>query len=164
MQIWMDRLQSSAGFTVQNVIFRGAPEALTETMTGRIDFYSSPISAALPLIRDGKLVPLAVSGSQRSLALPDVATSVELGFAGSDYNFWIGLFAPAGTPDKIVDRLNKAVAKALAKPEIIEKLNALSIEPATMSRDGFAEYVRREVTSSAALSKTFGLGSSDRQN
>ena len=164
MQIWMDRLQTSAGFTVQNVIFRGAPEALTETMTGRIDFYSSPISAALPLIRDGKLVPLAVSGSQRSQALPDVATSVELGFAGSDYNFWIGLFAPAGTPPEIVDRLNKAVVKALAKPEITEKLKALSIEPAAMSRDEFAEYVRNEVASSAALSKTFGLGASDRQN
>lgn len=164
MQIWMDRLQTSAGFAVQNVIFRGAPEALTETMTGRIDFYSSPISAALPLVRDGKLIPLAVSGSQRSRALPDVATSVELGFAGSDYNFWIGLFAPAGTPAKTVDRLTKAVATALAKPEIAEKLNALSIEPAAMSRDDFAEYVRNEVASSAALSKTFGVGAGDRQN
>jgi tripartite-type tricarboxylate transporter receptor subunit TctC len=164
MQIWMDRLQTSAGFSVQNVIFRGAPEALTETMTGRIDFYSSPISAALPLIRDGKLIPLAVSSSQRSRALPDVATSVELGFRGSDYNFWIGLFAPAGTPAPIVERLNKAVAKALLKPEIAEKLNALSIEPAAMSRDEFAGYVRNEVASSAALSKTFGLGGGERPN
>lgn len=164
MQIWMDRLQTSAGFSVQNVIFRGAPEALTETMTGRIDFYSSPISAALPLIRDGKLIPLAVSSSQRSQALPEVATSVELGFRGSDYNFWIGLFAPAGTAQPIVDRLNKAIAKVLAKPEIAEKLNALSIEPAVMSRDEFAGYVRNEVASSAALSKTFGLGGAERPN
>lgn len=165
MQIWMDRLQTSAGFSVQNVIFRGAPEALTETMTGRIDFYSSPISAALPLVRDGKLIPLAVSSSQRSQALPDVATSVELGFRGSDYNFWIGLFAPAGTSPAIVDRLNTAVAKALGKPSVAERLTALAIEPATtMSRDEFAEYVRNEVASSAALSKTFGQGSGDRPN
>ena len=164
MQIWMDRLQTSAGFSVQNVIFRGAPEALTETMTGRIDFYSSPISAALPLLRDGKLVPLAVSSSQRSRALPDVATSLELGFRGSDYNFWIGLFAPAGTPIKIVERLNKAVAKALANPAVAEKLSALAIDPATMSRDDFFQYVQNEVASSAALSKTFGLGAGDRPN
>jgi len=161
MQIWLDRLQKSAGFSVQNVTFRGAPEALTETMTGRIDFYSSPISAALPLVRDGKLLPLAVSGGQRSRALPDVATTVELGFAGSDYNFWIGLFAPAGTPPKIVERLNKAVAAALAKPEIAEKLTMLDIEPAPMSRESFAEYVSGEVASSAALSRTVGSAASD---
>ena len=164
MQIWLDRLQRSAGFSVQNVTFRGAPEALTETMTGRIDFYSSPISAALPLVRDGKLLPLAVSGSRRSRALPDVATTTELGFAGSDYNFWIGLFAPAGTPPKIVDRLTRAVANALAKPEIADKLIMLDIEPATMSRDAFAEYVHSEVASSAALSKTFGQGANAQQN
>jgi tripartite-type tricarboxylate transporter receptor subunit TctC len=153
MTIWMDRLQTSAGFSVQNVTFRGAPEALTETMTGRIDFYSSPILAALPFIRDGKLVPLAVSGSHRSAALPDVPTSVELGFAGSDYNFWLGLFAPAGTSPEIVDRLNKAVKTALAKPEIIERLRALAIDPADMSREEFADHVRKETVSFASLAK-----------
>ncbi|MBV8512039.1 MAG: tripartite tricarboxylate transporter substrate binding protein, partial [Xanthobacteraceae bacterium] len=112
MTIWMDRLQTSAGFSVQNITFSGAPEALTETMTGRIDFYSSPILAALPFIRDGKLLPLAVSGSKRSAALPDVATSLELGFPASDYNFWLGLFAPAGTPTEVVERLDRAITAA----------------------------------------------------
>jgi len=157
MQIWKDRLQRSAGFEIQNITFRGAPEALTETMAGRIDFYSSPISAALPLIRDGKLVPLAVSSSQRTPALPDVATSVELGYRGSDYNFWIGLFAPNGTSPEIVERLNKAVARALAKPSIAEKLTAIAIDPATMmSRDEFADTVRKEVEASALLAPQLG--------
>jgi tripartite-type tricarboxylate transporter receptor subunit TctC len=164
MTIWMDRLQSSAGFTVQNITFRGAPEALTETMTGRIDFYSSPILAALPFIRDGKLLPLAVSGSRRSAALPDVATSVELGFPASDYNFWLGLFAPAGTPPEIVDRLDKAVQAALAKPAIRERLKSLAIDPADMSRNDFADHVRKEVISSASLSKKAGAVSNGQSN
>jgi tripartite-type tricarboxylate transporter receptor subunit TctC len=164
MTIWMDRLQSSAGFKVQNVMFRGAPEALTETMTGRIDFYSSPILAALPFIRDGKLLPLAVSGNRRSAALPDVATSVELGFAASDYNFWLGLFAPAGTPPELVDRLDKAVRAALAKPAIAERLKSLAIDPADMSRDAFAEYIRKEVVSFASLSKKADATSNGQPN
>ncbi len=153
MTIWMDRLQASAGFSVQNITFRGAPEALTETMTGRIDFYSSPILAALPFIRDGKLLPLAVSGSKRSVALPDVATSLELGFPASDYNFWLGLFAPADTPTHIVERLDRAVTAALSKPAIAERLRALAIDPADMSREEFAEYVRKDGISSASLIK-----------
>jgi tripartite-type tricarboxylate transporter receptor subunit TctC len=153
MTIWMDRLQTSAGFSVQNVTFRGAPEALTETMTGRIDFYSSPILAALPFIRDGKLLPLAVSGSNRSAALPEVATSVELGFPASDYNFWLGLFAPAGTSPEIVERLNRAITAVLSRPAIAERLAALAIDPADMSREEFAEYVRKDGIASASLAK-----------
>jgi tripartite-type tricarboxylate transporter receptor subunit TctC len=160
MTIWMDRLQTSAGFAAQNITFRGAPEALTETMTGRIDFYSSPILAALPFIRDGKLLPLAVSGSKRSAALPDVATSLELGFPASDYNFWLGLFAPAGTPPEIVERLNRAVVAALSKSAIADRLRALAIDPADMSREEFAEYVRKDGISSATLiNKTSTNGS-----
>lgn len=164
MTVWMDRLQSSAGFAVQNVMFRGAPEALTETMTGRIDFYSSPILAALPFIRDGKLVPLAVSGTRRSAALPDVATSVELGFAASDYNFWLGLFAPAGTPPELVNRLNKAVQTALANPAIAARLKSLAIDSADMSREEFAEYIRKEVVSFASLAKKNGAAFNGQPN
>jgi len=153
MTVWMDRLQTSAGFSVQNITFRGAPEALTETMTGRIDFYSSPILAALPFIRDNKLVPLAVSGSRRSAALPDVPTSIELGFPDSDFNFWLGLFAPTGTPPEIVERLNTAVKAVLARPEIIDRLRALAIDPANMSREEFADQVRKETVSFASLAK-----------
>jgi tripartite-type tricarboxylate transporter receptor subunit TctC len=164
MTIWMDRLQTSAGFSVQNITFRGAPEALTETMTGRIDFYSSPILAALPFIRDGKLLPLAVSGSKRSAGLPNVATSLELGFPDSDYNFWLGLFAPADTPPEIVERLNRAVTAALSRPAIAERLRALAIDPADMSREEFAEYVRKEGISSASLTNKTSSNASATSN
>jgi tripartite-type tricarboxylate transporter receptor subunit TctC len=93
-----------------------------------------------------------VSGSKRSAALPDVATSLELGFPASDYNFWLGLFAPADTPPELVERLNRAVTVVLSRPAA-ERLRALAIDPAEMSREEFAEYVRKDGISSASLTK-----------
>ena len=81
-----------------HVPFRGGPEALTEVMTGRVDFTSMGMSAALPLIKDGKLVALAVSTPKRSRTLPDVPTTIEAGLPDSDYVYWMGLFVPARTP------------------------------------------------------------------
>jgi len=109
-------------------------------------------------------VPLAVSGTRRSAALPDVPTSVELGFAASDYNFWLGLFAPAGTPPELVNRLNKAVQTALANPAIAARLKSLAIDPADMSREEFADYIRKEIVSFASLAKKAGAASNGQQN
>ena len=81
---------SPPGFTGQLVPFKGAPEALTEIMAGRVDMYFSPLTPALPLIQDGKLLPLAVSSTKRASALPDVPTTLEAGFPNSDFEFWIG--------------------------------------------------------------------------
>ena len=93
-----ERFRLSAGFQAQNVPFRGPPEALTETLTGRIDFYFVPLGTALPLLKEGKLQALAVSTSKRATALPDVPTTTELGLKDLAFDLWIGLFAPAGTP------------------------------------------------------------------
>ena len=87
-------------------------------MTGRVDFYFSPIAPALPFIRDGKLLALAVSSSKRASALPDVPTTVEAGYANSDFDFWIGMFAPSKTPRAIVTRLHQETVKALQHPAV----------------------------------------------
>ena len=105
------------------------PEVLTEVMTGRVDFCLSTIASALPFIRDGKLVALAVSTPKRSSALPDVPTTLELGYANSDYTFWNGLFAPAKTPREIVERLHQEAQKALTTPAVREKLAQQGIDP-----------------------------------
>jgi len=83
----MERFRLAAGFEGQLVPFKGAPEALTEVMTGRIEIYFCPITPALPLIRDGKVLALAVSSSKRASALPDVPTSIEAGVPESDLDF-----------------------------------------------------------------------------
>ena len=87
-----ERFRFTAGFEGVHVPFRGMPEVLTEVMTGRVDFCYSTIASALPFIRDGKIVALAVSTPKRSSFLPDVPTTLELGYKNSDYTFWNGLF------------------------------------------------------------------------
>ncbi|MBC8022037.1 MAG: tripartite tricarboxylate transporter substrate binding protein, partial [Burkholderiales bacterium] len=123
----------SAKFDAVHVPFKGTPEAMTETATGRLDFFFAPLSSALPLIKDGRLQALAVGTPQRSPVLPNVPTTVEAGFEKSEYVFWVALLAPAGTPKAVVDRLNAEVLKALASAEVKEKLAVLGAEPMPMS-------------------------------
>jgi len=93
-----ERFLLSAGISATHIPFRGGPEALTEVMTGRVDFCFIGISAAVPFINDGRLAPLAVSTTKRSSALPNVPTTIEAGFPDSDYTFWNGMLVPAKTP------------------------------------------------------------------
>ena len=108
-----ERFRLAAGFEGLYVPFRGAPEVLTEIMAGRLDFYMSAAAPAMPLVTGGKLQALAVASAKRAIALPDVPTTTEAGFANSDYEFWVGAFAPATTPRALVDRLNQEIVKAL---------------------------------------------------
>src|SRR5262249_53595671 len=138
----MEKFRLAAGFQGDFIPFRGAPEVLTEVITGRVDAYYAPLSAALEFIRTGKLVALSVSSVQRSSALPDIPTSIEAGYPNSDLNFWIGIFAPAGTPRDIVARLSREIAIALADPAVREKLANQGVEPMTMGIDEFGAFVK----------------------
>jgi tripartite-type tricarboxylate transporter receptor subunit TctC len=123
-----ERLRISAGFAAVHVPFRGGPEALTEVMTGRVDFYAAGISSALGFIRDGKVLALAVSTPNRTPALPDVPTTTEAGYPDSDYVFWNGMLVPAKTPRDIVDRLHRETQKVLQLPAVQDKLKPQGID------------------------------------
>jgi tripartite-type tricarboxylate transporter receptor subunit TctC len=153
----MEKFRLAAGFQGDFIPFRGAPEVLTEVMTGRVDAYYAPLSAALEFIRAGKLVALSVSSVQRSAALPDVPTSIEAGYPNSDLNFWIGVFAPAGTPRDIVMRLSREIEIALANPAVREKLAGQGVDPMTMGSQEFEAFVNAESTSMAQLAKALNL-------
>jgi tripartite-type tricarboxylate transporter receptor subunit TctC len=152
-----ERLRLAAGFNAVHVPFRGGPEALTEVMTGRVDFMCIGISSGLPLVRDGKLLALAVNTPRRSSALPDVPTTLEAGYADSDYTFWNGLLVPAKTPGAIVDRLYMECQKALALPAIADKLKPQGLEPMPMTPKEFDALIRREIAANIALVKAAGL-------
>jgi tripartite-type tricarboxylate transporter receptor subunit TctC len=152
-----ERFRLSAGFEAQQIPFRGAPEAMTEVMAGRVDFFFSPTLPTLPLVQDGKLKAIAVSSSKRASALPEVPTTLEAGFANSDYNFWIGMFVPAKTPREIIDRLHEETAKVLQMPGVREKLAALGGEPMTMSANEFDAFLHAEIAMNAALVKAAGI-------
>ena len=152
-----ERFLLSAGVKATHVPFSGGPAALTEVMTGRVDFCFIGISSAMPFITDGRLLPLAVGTLKRSPALPNVPTTVELGFADSDYTFWNGMLAPAKTPRSIVERLHAEIGKALALPAVKEKLAAQGVEPMPLSPQEFDAMIAKEIVSNIKLVKAAGL-------
>lgn len=152
-----ERFLKSAGIKAVHVPFKGGVEAMTEVMTGRIDFFFVAASAALELIRDGKLTALAVNGSQRSGVLPDVPTLAEAGFAGADSPLWYGLFAPAGTPRDVVERLHKATAAALRQPKVRDKLAALAVDPMDLTPQEFDALIARDVAADGQIADQLGL-------
>ena len=152
-----ERLRISAGIEGVHVPFRGAPEAFTEAMAGRVDFYFGSLTPALALIREGKLLALAVSTPKRASALPDVPTTLEEGFVDSDSTFWIGMFAPARTPRAIIDKLHQATLKVLQTTTMKEKLAKLGVDPMVMTPSEFDEFVRAEISSNGVVVKTANI-------
>ena len=152
-----ERLRLAAGIDVQHIPFRGPVEAFTEVMTGRVDFYYLPIAPALPNIRDGKVVALAVSTPKRAPALPDVPTVAEAGYPEAEYLFWGGLALPAKAPRAIVDRLHEETRKAQNVPAIQERLATFGVQPMPMSVDQFDKFYRDDVAATAKLAKDINL-------
>ncbi|HVL57453.1 MAG TPA: tripartite tricarboxylate transporter substrate binding protein [Burkholderiaceae bacterium] len=148
-----ERFRLGAGLVATHVPYKGTPEALTDVMGGRVDYYFCPVVNALPLLRDGKLVALAVGSSKRSSALPELPTTEEAGIPNSAYNFWVGMFAPSKTPREIVARLHAETVKALNSPEVKERYARLGAEFQIFTPEQFDDYLRKEVASNAQLVK-----------
>jgi tripartite-type tricarboxylate transporter receptor subunit TctC len=153
----MERFRLAAGFEGQLVPFKGAPEALTEVMTGRIDIYFCPIPVALPLIRDGKVLALAVSSAKRATALPDVPTSIEAGVPDSDFDFWVGAFVPKKTPRDVVAKMHGEIVKAINNPATRDKLATLGVEQMTMASDAFDARIAKEAVIAKELTKAANI-------
>ena len=151
-----ERFRLSADFEAIHVPFRGGGFR-PEVASGRVDFAFSPIAVAVPDIRDGRLLPLAVSGQERASALPDVPTTAEAGYPNSDYALWLGVFMPAKTPRAIVERLHRETVKALNTPGLRERLATLDLEPMPMTPDQFDAFVKDDIGTQAALAKAAGL-------
>jgi tripartite-type tricarboxylate transporter receptor subunit TctC len=156
-QLNAERFRLGAGIEVVHVPFRGTPEALTEIIAGRVDFYFCPVNAVLPMISEKQVQALAMGSSKRSAALPDLQTTLEAGVPNSDYNFWVGMFVPSKTPREIVNRLHQETAKALENKEVRESMAKLGAEPNLMRPDEFNTYIRNEITTNAALVKAAGI-------
>jgi tripartite-type tricarboxylate transporter receptor subunit TctC len=146
-----ERFLASAGIEAVHVPMKGGPEALTEVMAGRADFYFCPLATALPYIRDGKLLGLVLNGQQRAAELPDVPTTAEVGLHDANYVFWVGLFAPSKTPRAIIERLNRETAKAMDTAVVRAKLIGLGVVPMPMTPTEFDAYVKDETTRNEAL-------------
>ena len=152
-----ERFRLSAGFDAAHVPFKGSSDALTEVIANRMDFYCSPVNAAIELIKGGQIKALAVSSSKRASALPDVPTTVEAGYPDSGYEFWIGAFAPRQTPKEIVERLHAEITKAVASPALVKRFSELGADPMPMSSADLEALVKREIAENAKLVKAAGI-------
>jgi tripartite-type tricarboxylate transporter receptor subunit TctC len=139
-----EKFRSATAIDVTHVPFKGTPETIVETIAGRIDFMFTPILSSIPNIRDNRMRALAVSTAKRSTILPDVPTVAEAGVPGFVFDFWVGLLAPAKTPRDVVRKLNLEVAKALAQPDVKERMANLGAESMIMTPEQFDAYIKEE--------------------
>ena len=151
-----ERFRMAAGFDAVHVPFRGGAEALTEVLSGRAEFYFCPLGTALPQVREGKLMALAVSSPKRAALLPDVPSVLEL-FPNSDYPFWIGIFMPAKTPRDIVEKLHREAVNTMQLPNVKARLETLGMDPMPLTPAEFDAHVRAEIGTTGVLAKAAGL-------
>jgi tripartite-type tricarboxylate transporter receptor subunit TctC len=152
-----EKFRIATGIDVVHVPLKGAPEMVTETLSGRTQFGLVGISAVLPQVREGRLLALAVSSEQRAAALSEVPTMAEAGVPAAQFDFWIGMLAPAQTPRPIVQRIHAEVARALAEPDVRERLSKLGAEPMPMSAEAFDAYMRKQLVELGGMLRAAGV-------
>jgi tripartite-type tricarboxylate transporter receptor subunit TctC len=147
----------AVGIQAQHVPYKGPPEALADTVAGRLQYVVSPIGAALGLVRADKLVALAVTGKDRLAEFPDVPTVAESGYPGFQLLTWTGLLAPAHTPPAVVDKINAAVGEILKQPEVQAKFQAISVVPTASSPSEFNKRIADTVAEYTAAARKAGI-------
>jgi len=134
-----------AGIQMIHVPFKGSPEALQDVLGGRSAFYLAPVNVGVGLVKEGKLNPLGVSTTARANVLPQVPTLAEQGLPGYDVTLWFGMWAPAGTPGAVVQKLNAAVNAIVQEPQVREQFAKLGIQSTPMKPEEFGKFVRSEI-------------------
>jgi tripartite-type tricarboxylate transporter receptor subunit TctC len=149
--------RQSAGIDTRFVPFKSTPEAATETLAGRVDYFFSTIPIAQGLVKDGRLLALAVYGPTRASTFPGVPTTMEAGYAKTDSIFWFGLVVPAKTPAEIVSKINSDLVATTADPELQSRLREMGLEPQTMSVEAFNAFLTHELDEAPSVAKAAGL-------
>ncbi len=152
-----EKFVAAAKINVTQVPFKGTPEVVSAMLSGSVDCYWAPISAALSLIKSGKLRPLAVSTPKRNGTLPDVPTTGEAGVQGADAPLWFAMWGPAGMPANIVAKISADTRKALKDPAVRDRLVQLGNDTMDMSPDEFKKFVASEVQEYARVVKNAGI-------
>jgi tripartite-type tricarboxylate transporter receptor subunit TctC len=153
----MEHFKRAAGVNFTHVPYKGAPQAVTDLLAGRVSVTMNSIPPILAHIKAGRLQPLAVAGAKRSPLLPGVPTANEAGVANFEAGSWLGLLAPAKTPQRIVARLSEVMVKTVNAPETRSRIEALGADPVGGSPQEFATLIRRESELNAQIIKAAGV-------
>ncbi|HEX9398392.1 MAG TPA: tripartite tricarboxylate transporter substrate binding protein [Burkholderiales bacterium] len=135
----------TAGVKMLHVPYKGSPEAIQDTIAGRTSFYMAPLDAAIGQLKDGRVAAFGVSTAQRAAIVPDIPTLAEQGLAGYNLSLWFGVWARAGTPPALVQKLNAEINAVLQGREVREQFGRIGIAPAPMKTDEFARFVREQM-------------------
>ena len=153
----MELFKHMAGARFTHIPYKGAPQAVTDLLGGRVNATMNSIPPVLAHIRGGKLRALGVAGRKRSPQLPDVPTIGEAGVPGYESGSWMGILAPAKTPPRIVARMTEVVVKTVAMPDTRKRLEDLGAEPIGNSPKEFAAQIRKEHGQAAVIVKAAGV-------
>ena len=153
----LEKLKLATGIDVTHIPYKGTPEAIADTIAGRVCCYWAPLNAALPHVSGGKALALAVSSAQRSALLPNVPSIAEQGYPGFDYTLWVGLWGPAKMPADVAAKINRDVNAALVSPDLKGRLMKLGTEPGNLSIPEFTEFVRKEVEETKRILQAAGI-------
>ena len=146
-----------AGVTMLHIPYKGSPEAIQDTIAGRTSFYMAPINTALGQLKDGKLSALGISTRARADVLPEVPSLAEQGLAGFDISLWFGMWARAGTPAAVVQKLNAQVNAIVHGPEVREQFARLGIAPSPMRPEEFGKFVREQILTYRSIVRDAGI-------
>jgi tripartite-type tricarboxylate transporter receptor subunit TctC len=145
-----------AGVDMAHIPYKGAAGAMQDLVAGRVDLMFDNFASSLSQVKGGRVRALAVTTAKRTNLAPELPTIAESGLPGFDISTWFGIFVPAGTPRPVVDRLHAEFTRALAAPDVREKMLALGAEPVGSTPEQFAAYVKAEAAKYAKLVKASG--------
>jgi len=148
--------QLSQGVKLQHVPYKGAALAMSDLLSGRVQLMFDNLPTVLAHIRSGKLRALAIAGTKRARALPDLPTLAEAGVPNVEVGSWFGVLAPAASPDAVVAALTREIAKAAASEDAKARMDAMGAEPAYLPPEEFAKLIRAETDKWAKLVKATG--------
>jgi tripartite-type tricarboxylate transporter receptor subunit TctC len=149
-------INAEAKIDLAHVPYKGSPAAFADVAAGRVDVMVETATAALPLIRSGKVRALAVTSTEGKALVPGVAAASET-IAGLEYESWLGIVTTPKTPQPIVDRINRAIREALADPDIVKRLEDLGGRPGPSSPEQFSERVQRDIESFRKIVSSRGI-------
>ncbi|MBU3580956.1 tripartite tricarboxylate transporter substrate binding protein [Polynucleobacter sp. AP-Capit-er-40B-B4] len=133
------------GIKLIHVPYKGSPEAIADTMSGRTAFYMAPLDTAIGQLKGGKVRALGVTSKTRNAAVPDIPSVAEQGYANFEIGLWFGVWAPAATPPAIVKKINQDINQAMQDPEVKTAYETKGIKATPMNPAEFAKFVREEM-------------------
>jgi tripartite-type tricarboxylate transporter receptor subunit TctC len=156
-QLAIEQFAQMAGVRMTHIPYKGNTPAMTALMSGEVAMVFDPVLTSMPMVKSGRVRALAVTTARRSALMPEVPTVAEAGVAGYESGNWFGVFAPAGTPRDIVERVNGAINRAMTRPEMKDKLASQGADALTGSPADLAALVQRELVKFAAIIKAAGM-------